>query len=505
MSSAWCSARRAVGCEAGVVEEIGPVHGPHEVRPLAFEHQHEGVALGQLVGPDRAVHRMVPADPVGLERAPRRHMLTELVLQVEHHVGHGDVDVLALAGAFTVEQGEAQGGEAVHGGGVVGDGEGDRAGWPFGVAGHVHEAGRGLDDAVEAGPVGPRAGLAEGRDRHHDEIGTQAAEGVVVQVPPLQHTRPEVLDHGVAVGYEVLDDAAAARRVPVDAHALLAPIVLDEHGAAAVDDPGQDAARVAGRGQFHLDDLGAELGQHPGDARPGEVLPEVEHPVPGQHRRGGHVFPLRCRPRRDDHPRVQHLERSRRAGRLCRWWPRWPQVPGVGAEALVGRGGGEVPPKGVAGLGQRRCRRRFAVDSLRSRFVVAGDSLSIRCGRDSLSWAIRCRFAAVEIRRRRRFAVDSLRPGCPVQRLAGGPTIAPADESVRRTDVASLRRHCAACLVWPDRPSGKAGSVESAVREGRIRRIATTSNRSDVESQRRRIATTSADPSNRRRIGAEPR
>jgi hypothetical protein len=253
----------------------------------------------------------------------RQLVLGELVLQAEHHVGHGQVDVLALAGPLPVEQGVAEGREAVHRRGVVGHGEADGRRRPVRVPGEGHDTRGRLDDPVEAGPVGPGAGLPVGRDRDHHDSRVQLAQGLVVQVASLQHPDGEVLDDHVATGHELAQDAQAVLGVPVDAEALLAPVVLDVDTRPAVLDPLQEPARVAVGRQFDLDDLGAQLGQQAGDPGSGQVLRQVEHPVPLEHH-PTHGDCLPPGPRRPGPAAVSHARYDRPANIPIRM----PATPG---------------------------------------------------------------------------------------------------------------------------------------------------------------------------------
>ena len=292
ISSSACSTRASGVGEAWIVGEVGSTHGLGQVRPLTLEHQEEAVAIREFIGADGAVERVMTTDAVGVERTLRGGVLRQLVLHVEHDVGHRDVDVLALARALAVQQRVPEGGKAVHRGGVVGDGESHHRWGTVGVAGHVHQTRRGLDDPVEAGSLRPRARLSVGRDRHHDDVGIDLAERLVVQSPPLQHTIGEVLDDHVDLADQVPDHGQAFFGVPIEADTLLAAVGLDVDAAATVDDVGQLAARITTGCQLDLDDLRAHLREQPGDHRAREVLRQVEDAVARQHRLGRHCPPV---------------------------------------------------------------------------------------------------------------------------------------------------------------------------------------------------------------------
>ena len=157
----------------------------------------------------------------------------------------------------------------------------DHRRWAFGVAGHVHDPRHRLGDVVVARPLGPRRGAAEARHRQVDDVGVHRPDRLVVEAPAgHDRRRAEVLAHDVGVPSQLEQQVPALRTVPVDAQALLAPVVLHEPGAVVALHQRQEPGGVADVGDLDLDDVGAQLGQHPGDAGAGQVLGEVEHRAP---------------------------------------------------------------------------------------------------------------------------------------------------------------------------------------------------------------------------------
>ena len=127
---------------------------------------------------------------MGIAPAPRR---LAAVQEVGTHVGgHGDlhveqgeIEVLALAGAFAVkERGKHR---------LRGEGAGHQVGHRHsdflrsatrpvvGLAGNRHHPADALDDEVVAGTVRPRAGLPETGHRAVDEFRIDCREAVVVE------------------------------------------------------------------------------------------------------------------------------------------------------------------------------------------------------------------------------------------------------------------------------------------------------------------------------------
>src|SRR3972149_2859286 len=92
---------------------------------------------------------------------------------------------------------------------------------------------------------------------------------------PLHRARPHVLDDDVGALRQLLEDRAAARRLEVERHALLAGVQQEEEPrvlAALVRE--HRAAGLAAR-RLDLDDVGPEPRGHLGTARPRLVLGQV--------------------------------------------------------------------------------------------------------------------------------------------------------------------------------------------------------------------------------------
>src|SRR5439155_27213720 len=75
---------------------------------------------------------------------------------------------------------------------------------------------------------GAGAGAAEGSDRHHDQIGPDAAQVVVVEAQFLQTARSLSLDEDVGAGHQVTEAPDAVVGPEVDGDAPFAGVVVPE-------------------------------------------------------------------------------------------------------------------------------------------------------------------------------------------------------------------------------------------------------------------------------------
>ena len=101
-------------------------------------------------------------------------------------------------------------------------------------------------------------------------------ERVPSEAPALENAGPEVLEHHVALGHEPADDLLPLRRVQIERHQLLVPVVDGEPVGAAVLDRSEPPQVVAAAGNLGLDHLGAELRHQRAAERTGDHLGELE-------------------------------------------------------------------------------------------------------------------------------------------------------------------------------------------------------------------------------------
>ncbi|PYM72063.1 MAG: hypothetical protein DME10_13945 [Candidatus Rokuibacteriota bacterium] len=141
--------------------------------------------------------------------------------------------------------------------GIDGRGPGRR---PVGGAVEVPRAAERGGDGREARALAERPRLAEGGDARHDERGAELAQVLPAQPPRLQHAGPEIFEHDVAEGDEATHDVLPLRRVEVERHHFLAPVVDGVPVVEAILGGSEPSEIVTLARQLCLDHLGAEFG-----------------------------------------------------------------------------------------------------------------------------------------------------------------------------------------------------------------------------------------------------
>ena len=164
-----------------------------------------------------------------------------------------------------------------------------------------HHHAHGVGDDLLAGVLAVGAGLAEGRDRRHHQVGVDRRQRPIAEAQVVQVTRAVALDHQVNVGHEFLQDAPAGAGLQVEGDALLVQIEDQEEEAlfrvriVVVVRPDPPHGRPAGR--FDLEHVGSIVRQQPRAKRPGDILAQVQHLDSAQRRvkHGGDFIPSRRR------------------------------------------------------------------------------------------------------------------------------------------------------------------------------------------------------------------
>ena len=119
-------------------------------------------------------------------------------------------------------------------------------------------------------------GLAVARDRAVDQFRIEIAQAGVVQLQAPHHAGAEILDQNIGGRDQSANDLDPVGRFQIEHQALLADIELAERSAAIVAHRRPRAHRLA-FGGFDLDDLRAQVGQHPRAMRSGDRGREIEH------------------------------------------------------------------------------------------------------------------------------------------------------------------------------------------------------------------------------------
>ena len=142
----------------------------------------------------------------------------------------------------------------------------------------VPRAAEGRSDRRVAGPLVQGPGLAEGGDARHDQTRVDRVERVPSEAPALEDAGAEVLEDDVALRHQPADDILPLRRVQVEGHELLVPVVDSEPVRAAVLRRAEAPEVVAPARHLGLDHLGPELRHERAAERARDHLSELEHP-----------------------------------------------------------------------------------------------------------------------------------------------------------------------------------------------------------------------------------
>ena len=134
-----------------------------------------------------------------------------------------------------------------------------------------HHAAHCLEHRIEARFGCERPLLTKTIYGHGHDAGIDLGEGGVVDLEPLADAKARVVDDRVGAAHQRIKGLASRRRAQVDGQATLA----------AVEDEAWFAEGVARR-RFHLDDVGAELGEQHPRVRSGHDRPEIQDPEAGQ-------------------------------------------------------------------------------------------------------------------------------------------------------------------------------------------------------------------------------
>ena len=124
-----------------------------------------------------------------------------------------------------------------------------------------------------------RSASAEALRGNINDVGPHAPDVFVVEAPLRDHAAAIVLDDDVGSGTQLQRQLASARGAQVEADALLPAALVVERPRAVgrVGLDGHRAQEVEIRARLDLDDLSAELRQHPAHLRPDRADAEVDH------------------------------------------------------------------------------------------------------------------------------------------------------------------------------------------------------------------------------------
>ena len=219
-----------------------------------------------------------------------RHLLRHVVagdgvLQQGHlAVEHGQVEVAAAPGLAGSRQGRQEPDAGEEGGAQICRGRTDPHRRLTGQARDRRQPAHGLHDHVVRRPVGVRPALAETGDRGVHHAGVARRDPLVVEAEALHGAGAEVLDEDLALFHQVHGQPGPPRRAQIEGDGLLAAVDARVVGADPGDEGSEVPRLVAAARQFHLDHLGAEVGQDHRRVGAGQDPGEVEDPHPPQQR-----------------------------------------------------------------------------------------------------------------------------------------------------------------------------------------------------------------------------
>ena len=201
----------------------------------------------------------------------------------ERSVGHRHVEILAVAGALTAQQGGHDGQRGVHAArGDVGHRGAGQGGSTAGVsAAAMHIARHGQIVEVVARPVPARAGLAVAAGGAVDDAPVDGPQRLVVDAETVDHAGPEALHHHVGPAGQVEEGAPPAVGLQVEPGPPHTPV-------AAVGVGGRHGGRSGQpRHRTDLHHARAVVGQQSGGPGCGSHRGQVEHPHAAKSMRAG--------------------------------------------------------------------------------------------------------------------------------------------------------------------------------------------------------------------------
>ena len=271
------------GAGGGVVDDV---HGAEGVVVDGIEQA--GQVAGEGADAAVAVGGGVDAPGGGDEVAAALVLDAELGGAGHEGFGHagvgfddGEVDVGALAVDERGVGGGGDGGEGVEAGLVGGLGTAVLERGAVGVAGEPGLPAGGEHGEFGGGQFGIGAGLAEGGDRGHDQLGAVAGERFVAEAEFVEAAGGGGFDDDVGGRGQLGEDGAAVAGFEVEGEAPLRAVEVEEESAGFVvghvAGPGAEGAgSVAGRG-LDLDHVGAEGGEPAAGEGAGDAFGEFDH------------------------------------------------------------------------------------------------------------------------------------------------------------------------------------------------------------------------------------
>ncbi|MPM98465.1 hypothetical protein SDC9_145653 [bioreactor metagenome] len=163
-------------------------------------------------------------------RQPRYGVLEQGHLAVQH----GDIHALALARACAAQQCRLGADHRVQPSAQVADRHAHTARARIGAAGHAHHATHRLHHHVIGWLFAVRPGLAEARDRHHDQLREARMQRLPAVAQLLHGAWAVVLHQHVGLGQQALENLPVRIRLEVERNRFLVAVHRHEIGRCAI-------------------------------------------------------------------------------------------------------------------------------------------------------------------------------------------------------------------------------------------------------------------------------
>ena len=144
-------------------------------------------------------------------------------------------------------------------------------------AGDAHQAAHALGNQVEAAPLGIRAGTPETRNGAINKPRIFLAKHVIPQAQLIHGVDPVIFNHRIGGLQKPFQHFLAGVVLQVDGDAAFVAVHHHEGRRLAVDVGGQEVPGIVAAGDlFHLDHVGAHVGQHQATGRPRHDVRQFE-------------------------------------------------------------------------------------------------------------------------------------------------------------------------------------------------------------------------------------
>ena len=185
---------------------------------------------------------------------------------------------MALAGRPLVMQGGQHAHRAEHAGHDVADRRtGLERRMAFAVSGRTHQPAHPLGDQVDTAEMGVGARAAEAGDAAIDQAGVDLLQRFVTEAQSVHRVLEKILDQHVDLADQRAEDVFAAFVLQIYGDAALVAVDHHEGGRLALVGGHEAAGVVAAARPFHLDDVGAEIGEMHRRRWPRQVHGDVQH------------------------------------------------------------------------------------------------------------------------------------------------------------------------------------------------------------------------------------